>query len=562
MIKRHFATVNGRWGTRQVHYRRAGRGPALLMLHQSPQSSANLIPLIKAWQKHFTIIAPDTPGYGCSDPLTMPDASIEDFAAAVLEFMDTLGLQRVGVYGYHTGGSIAVALAQIASDRITACAVNGLASLTGQERKDILDHYLPPVRVRWDGSHLTWLWSRMRDQHTFFPWFRRTAAARLDAEMPPPALMHNALVELLRAGEHYQVAYRAAFNFTAGAALKDTNVPTLVTAAAHDPLLTHLSRIASPAACVELKASADADAAADACLHLLLRARSEVPPAAADTMPIEGRLWQKMVDVEGGQLRVKCNFDANGRPLVFQHDAGGSTDTVEEVARSLIGQRSLVLVDFPGHGESDKTLDESEVTVPQHRNALAEALSNLGMDQIDYYGIGSGALVGLDLAVTAPERVHRLAMTNILFADERVVADLKANYAPEWTPDWYGGHLLQCWYLARDQLLFWPWYQRKRANIIRNADCLSSHSIHQHVLEMLKAPGMWRRSHQAYFDYPTDSMLASVGVPTALCATNQGHHLSHARKARAAHQHCSFLALPDMPAERGAAIHRLLCSNS
>ncbi len=560
MIKRHFATVFGRWGPRQVHYRRAGSGPALLMLHQSPQSSANLLPLIKVWQEYFTIIAPDTPGYGCSDPLNVPDPSIEDFAKSVLELMDVLGLRRVGVYGYHTGGSMAVALSCLAPDRITGCAVNGLASLTDEERKEILTYYLPPLMVRWDGSHLTWLWSRMRDQHIFFPWFRRTAAARLKADAPASAVIQNSLVEMLRAGDHYQVAYRAAFNFAGAAALRNATVPTLVTASEQDPLLAHQSRITSPPACVELKASTDSGAATAACLELLLRSPGEVAPLAPDTSPIKGRLWQSMADVDGGQVRIKCNFDAPGRPLLVQHGAGGSTDTVNDVAQPLVAQRSLVLVDLPGHSESDHLLGESDVTVPKYREVLVEAVTSLGLDQVDYHGIGSGGLIGLDWSVAEPDRVHRLAMTNVIFTDDAVMADLKANYTPAWSPDWYGGHLLRCWHLARDQLLFWPWYRQYKANIIEGSTCLDAHRVHRHVVEMLKAPIMWGLAHQAYFDYPTDAMLAKVKVPTVLCATNQSHHISHARQACATHQHCGFLALPDVPAERGPAIEPFFAS--
>ena len=43
-ITRHFASIpGGRWGPRQVHYRRTGRGPVLILLHQSPLSSRDVI---------------------------------------------------------------------------------------------------------------------------------------------------------------------------------------------------------------------------------------------------------------------------------------------------------------------------------------------------------------------------------------------------------------------------------------------------------------------------------------------------------------------------------------
>ena len=111
-LKRHFATIeSGRWGARQVHYRRAGNGPTLIMLHQSPLSSMDLVPLMQAWSDRFTVIAPDTPGYGLSDPLGVSQASMDDFAEAASEFIDAIGVDDFAVYGFHTGAGMAVALA-------------------------------------------------------------------------------------------------------------------------------------------------------------------------------------------------------------------------------------------------------------------------------------------------------------------------------------------------------------------------------------------------------------------------------------------------------------------
>jgi pimeloyl-ACP methyl ester carboxylesterase len=101
-LQRHFVTVRGRFGARQVHYRRGGRGPVVLLLHQSPQSSRDMEPLFATWGHAFTLIAPDSPGYGFSEPMQrdgqpVRTASIDDFARATLEFTDALGIGRFGI---------------------------------------------------------------------------------------------------------------------------------------------------------------------------------------------------------------------------------------------------------------------------------------------------------------------------------------------------------------------------------------------------------------------------------------------------------------------------------
>ena len=86
-ITRHFIRI----GNRTVHYRKAGSGPILLMIHQSPRSSAEYEALMETWAPHFTCIAPDTPGFGQSDPLP-GDPDINDFAAAAHALLDALGI--------------------------------------------------------------------------------------------------------------------------------------------------------------------------------------------------------------------------------------------------------------------------------------------------------------------------------------------------------------------------------------------------------------------------------------------------------------------------------------
>ena len=84
MIRRAFADLP----TRQVHYRRAGEGPPLLMIHASPGSSKQLEGKITALAATRSVIAPDTPGNGDSTPLLVAAPEMADYAAAALEFLN------------------------------------------------------------------------------------------------------------------------------------------------------------------------------------------------------------------------------------------------------------------------------------------------------------------------------------------------------------------------------------------------------------------------------------------------------------------------------------------
>ncbi len=52
------------------------------------------------------MIAPDTPGFGASDPLESNKVTIEMIAEATIELADALGIKKFGLYGFHTGAII------------------------------------------------------------------------------------------------------------------------------------------------------------------------------------------------------------------------------------------------------------------------------------------------------------------------------------------------------------------------------------------------------------------------------------------------------------------------
>ncbi len=92
-------------------FARAGRGPAVVLLHQTPRSCdeyRDVLPLLAAGG--FQALAFDTPGFGDSSPLP-GEPSIERWAEAIHAGIDALSLAPAAVVGHHTGGVIAVELA-------------------------------------------------------------------------------------------------------------------------------------------------------------------------------------------------------------------------------------------------------------------------------------------------------------------------------------------------------------------------------------------------------------------------------------------------------------------
>lgn len=221
----------------QMHYRQAGTsGEALLILHASPGSSRQQVRLIEDFAGAARVFAPDTPGNGDSVPLFDGEPTVAQLAAATLAFLDAKGLERVRVYGSHTGAAIAAEMAILAPDRVSALVLDGVSLMQGEELAEVLKRYALPFEPDLDGAYLMRLFQFCRDQFLFFPWYNRTRAGRRDSGLGSAADLHAWITEVMKASTTYHHNYRAAFKWPADERLPLVSCPTLVMAASNDPL--------------------------------------------------------------------------------------------------------------------------------------------------------------------------------------------------------------------------------------------------------------------------------------------------------------------------------------
>lgn len=553
-ITRHYANIeSGRWGARQVHYRRVGSGPVVICFHQSPLSSRDMLATMERWKTDFTCIAPDSPGFGLSDPLDVASADMRDFADAAIEFMDALGIERAAVYGFHTGAMISAAIAAAYPDRIVCAAANGYVMLSEAERADIVANYLPELKPSWDGAHLTWLWARMREQLIFFPWYRKSLADRMYVDLPPPAALHAGLLDFMRSGDHYRVGYRAAFTMRSDLALRDTKVPVLVTANSTDVLAKQLPRIRNVAPTVEVQVGGDVDATHDLCRNFIERHKPPKQPKTSPLRALPGRMSADYVPLAKGQLRLRRNDDAAGRAVVVLHDALGSSETTTKVALGFIGRRPVISINLAGHGESDPILASDAVTIEAHAEVLQQALAVLQIEHADIVGLDGGGLVGLELAVRAPKLVRHLAMIGVPYHARATANELQRHYAPDIQPNWFGGHLLEAWYVVRDHGLFFPWYERNRKGALRQEPSVDPVDVQQRVLELFRSEGRWRALYHAQFDYPLAERLPRSNATVHFAASTRDPLAQVTQAAARDFPQIPHLELPDEP-ERWARV--------
>src|SRR6478735_11533350 len=117
--------VHTSWG--QIHYRERGTGEPVLLLHQTPSSSSMWERVMHVFPEGFRLIAPDTPGFGCSDAPAVPDAGgLAWYAEQVVALMDALGIDRSSLVGHHTGAMIATELAAASPERVDKLVLIGM----------------------------------------------------------------------------------------------------------------------------------------------------------------------------------------------------------------------------------------------------------------------------------------------------------------------------------------------------------------------------------------------------------------------------------------------------
>lgn len=115
-MKNNLQPIDIMFAGKRVHIRTGGRGRSLLLLHSAwGDADMSWAPVWNELSRFFTVIAPDLPGFGASDPLDEPSLSAH---ARVLKVMlDIQKANRGIVVGNSFGAAIAVEFASSFPER-------------------------------------------------------------------------------------------------------------------------------------------------------------------------------------------------------------------------------------------------------------------------------------------------------------------------------------------------------------------------------------------------------------------------------------------------------------
>ena len=213
----------------QVHYRTAGTGQPVVLLHWGPGTGSQYIGVLQALAKQGCCgIAPDLPGFGASfrrDGVW----SIAKFAENLAECFAAWQLNACVLVGGHLAALIALETARTTADFVELLVLDGTPVWDAETRQKIVQSALPdsPVPVE-DGSHLVSLWKHLLwEIETWRP------------NQPFDSALGEFAMNLLKArflADFDTSPGKALVEYDAETALRELRIPTLALTATDDPL--------------------------------------------------------------------------------------------------------------------------------------------------------------------------------------------------------------------------------------------------------------------------------------------------------------------------------------
>ena len=183
----------------------------VVCLHHGGGSGRLFGPMLRELGHDRSIYAPDLPGHGSSDAASTK-ISVADLAGAIGDFLDSLRLRAVDLFGYQLGALVTAELAIARPQQVRRVVLWGATCHSPQERTALLQSAATPG-TRDDGSDVVEEWQRMLQ--------RRGASV-------PPAALAEELGDRLRAGANGTRALAAAIEYPTLERLPLVKQPALV----------------------------------------------------------------------------------------------------------------------------------------------------------------------------------------------------------------------------------------------------------------------------------------------------------------------------------------------
>jgi hypothetical protein len=139
-------------------------------------------------------------------------------------------------------------------------------------------------------------------------------------------------------------------------------------------------------------------------------------------------------------------------------------------------------------------------------------------------------MIQVEVARRWPELAHSVTLIGALdvTVDPALHAALHASYAVH-EPEAHGGYLLRAWHEARDHLLFFPWYERRRAFALAASPRLEPAFLQSRSVDALLSGAAGVALRRAELGYPLRARLKELRVQPRHAAPSWEPRLAHSR---------------------------------
>ena len=149
-------------------------------------------------------------------------------------------------------------------------------------------------------------------------------------------------------------------------------------------------------------------------------------------------------DTPLGQLHY-AEAGSGGTPVICLHQTPRSYDEFAELMPLVGPHHRIIAMDMYGFGQSAKP--EGPQTIEQYASGALHLADALGLERFAVMGHHTGAVVAVEVAAAAPERVAAVVLSSPAYTGREFRAAQAdgpaASTPPRWTSE--GGHLATWW---------------------------------------------------------------------------------------------------------------------
>ena len=140
----------------------------------------------------------------------------------------------------------------------------------------------------------------------------------------------------------------------------------------------------------------------------------------------------KYADVNG--MKMYYEVSGEGNPLIVLHGAYMNIQSMGEIIPVLAETHQVYALEFQGHGHTEDI--DRPITYQNLADDVAVFIDAVGLEKTDVFGYSMGAQVGLQLAISQPQKVNKLIFASGAY-DLEGWQQVYKDFIPQMTPEMF-----------------------------------------------------------------------------------------------------------------------------